>query len=114
MSRAARLGEPDGQQLTLIVPVVERLTGRQPLVALQTHQRCIQHRRKGFRRRGLTDARLAFQQQRPAEGDRQIERGRGADVEQIVLRVEAPDHIVDIGKRRARFVHCATDASSRW
>ena len=99
-----RFGQPDGQQLPLVVPVVERLAGGQPLVALQPHQRRIQHGRERLRRGGLADAGLPFQQQWAAERHGEIQRRCGADVEQVVVCIEPPDHVVDIGRRDGLFI----------
>ncbi len=96
------LGQPDAQQLALVVPVVQGLGRGQALVALQPQQRCVQHGGKGFGGSRLADAGLALQQQRPAERDGQVDRRCGAEVEQVVVRVEAPDHLVDIGERASR------------
>ncbi len=93
------LGEPDAQQLALVVPVVEGFRRGQTLVALKANQRCARHGGKGFRRGRLAHPRLALQQQRTTERDGQVDRRCGAEVEQVVLRVEASDHLVDVGER---------------
>ena len=48
-----RLGDPDRQQLALVVPVVEGLARGQPLVALQPDQGCAEHLGQHLRGRGL-------------------------------------------------------------
>ncbi len=105
---AAGLGEPDRQQLPLVVPVVERLARGQTFIALQPDQLRIQHFGKGFGRGGLADAGLTFQQQRPAQLHRQVNRRRGAGVQQVVILVEQPGHVAGAAQRHG------TVASSRW
>ena len=87
-----RLGQPDRQQLPLVVPFVERLAGGEPLVALQPDQRCLQRAGQRLRGGGLADPRLALQQQGPAEAQGQEQGRRHAVVDQVVDGVEAvPD-----------------------
>jgi hypothetical protein len=110
---AARLGQPDAQQLALVIPVVQRLGSGQPLIALQSKQRRIQHGGKRFRRSRLADTRFTLEEQRAAERDGQVDRRGGADVEQIVVGVETPDHVVNIVEQCIqRPCHRDTDASS--
>ena len=65
-----RLGGPlalvrlDGQQLALVVPLVERGRLVEPLVALQADQLGAVDRGQRLGDLGLADARLAFEQQR--------------------------------------------------
>ena len=78
------LGQPDRQQLALVVPLVERLAGGQALVALQPDQRRAQRRRQRLGRRGLADPGLALQQQRLPRRQRQEQRRRQPVVDQVV------------------------------
>ena len=66
----------DGEKLALIVPLVERGVLVEPFVALQADQLGLVHLGERLRHLGLADARLAFDQQRPAEKIHQPERGR--------------------------------------
>ena len=110
LASASRMAE----QLALVVPVVQRFGCGQALVALKAQQWCVQHGGKGFGSGRLANAGLALQQQRPTERDGQIDRRCGAEVEQVVLRIEAPDHLVDIGERTGhrRPAHASTPARS--
>ena len=64
------LGGADGEQLALVVPVVDGVVEVDPLVALQTDQPRAAGVRERARHLRLADARLALQQQRL------LERGR--------------------------------------
>ncbi len=75
---AARFGEPDREQLTLVVPVVEGLGDRQSLVALQPDQRATEDLREDLRCGGLADPGFALEQQWSAQRDREVDRGGGA------------------------------------
>ena len=67
---AARVGQPDAEQLAGVVPLVERLGRVDPLVALQADQRRVEHGRERLGRLGLADARLALEQQRLGQPQR--------------------------------------------
>ena len=87
-----RLGEPDREQLALVVPVVERLARGEPLVALQPHQRGVERLGQHLRGGGLADAGLALEQQRQPEPRVRKTRGRHALVGEVAVLVEpAPD-----------------------
>ena len=90
----AGLGEPDGEQLALVVPLVQRLGRGQPLVALQPDQRRPERAGERLGRGGLADPGLALEQQRPAELERQVQRGGQAVVDQVVDRVEPLGELV--------------------
>ena len=75
----ARLDRAQVQDLARKVPVVERLRRVEALVALQPDERRSGRVGQGLRERGLADARVAFQEQRPAQPHRQ-EAGRGEAV----------------------------------
>ena len=65
----------DRDQLPRVVPLVERLRGVDPLVALQADQPPAEQLREDLRDLGLADAGLTLEQQRLAEGQRQVDRG---------------------------------------
>ena len=75
IAAARRLGRPQVQDLPREVPVVERLGGVEALVALQPYEVRAGRGRQRLRERRLADARLAFEEERPAEAQRQ-EAGR--------------------------------------
>ena len=103
---AGRLGEPDGQQLARVVPLVERLGGVDALVALEADQRRVEHHRQRARRLGLADARLALEQQRLRETQRQEHRRRQPLVDEVVdggqplrQRLDVGDELVHADRR---------------
>src|SRR5450755_1593459 len=83
-----RLGQPDGQQLTRVVPFVQRLGGRDALVALQPDQRRVERGRQRLSRLGLADARLAFEQDRLPHPDGQEQRGGQLVAGQVADRLQ--------------------------
>jgi hypothetical protein len=85
---AGRLGEPDGQQLARVVPFVQRLGGRDALVALQPHQRGVERGRQRLGRLGLADPRLAFEQDRLPHPDGQEQRGGQLLAGQVAGRLQ--------------------------
>jgi len=80
---AARLGEPDPQQLPRVVPLVERLRGVDALEALQAHERRVEQLGQRLRRLRLADAGLALEQQRLRQPDRAEQSGRQRRVGQV-------------------------------
>ena len=93
----ALVGQPDADQLARIVPLVQRLGGVDPLVALQPHQRRVEDRGERLRRLGLADARRPLQQQRLGEAEAQEHRGRQAFVDQVVDGGQALRQRLDVG-----------------
>ena len=93
-----RLGQPDGEQLTLVVPVVERLARGQALVALQPHQRRVQGLGEDLRGGRLADPGLALEQQRQPEPERQEDRRRHPFVGEVVVLVEPPADLLGGGQ----------------
>ena len=69
-----RLGQPDGQQLARVVPLVQRLGRGDALVALQPDQRRVQRGGQRLGRLGLADPGFAFEQDGLAHPDRQEQR----------------------------------------
>ena len=61
---APGLGQPDGQQLTRVIPLVQCLCRGQALIALQPDQRGVQDSGQRLGGLGLADARLALEQDR--------------------------------------------------
>ncbi len=94
------LGQPDREQLALVVPVVERLVRGQPLVALEPDQRRLQHPGQDLRRGRLAHARLTLEQQRQPQLEGEVDGGRQALVREVVLAVEAAAYVVR-GRERA-------------
>ena len=88
------LGEPDGQQLPLVVPVVERLARGQSLVALEPHQRGVERLRQHLRGRRLADARLTLEQQRQPQLEGEEDGGRQTLVGEVPVLVEPPAYVV--------------------
>ena len=114
----ARLRQADAEQLARIVPLVQRLGGVDPLVALQADQRRVEHRRKRLAGLGLADAGLAFEQQRLRQPEAQEHRGGQALVDQVVDgRQPLPDVSTSGASRRispeASPVTSITAAASR-
>ena len=71
---AAALGDAHMQQLARMVPVVERLRRVDALIALQADRLAAEDLGQPVGDLGLADARRAFEQQRLAELERQVER----------------------------------------
>ena len=79
----------DGEQLALIVPLVERGVLVEALVALQADQLGAVHRGERLGDLGLADAGLAFEQQRALEELHQPQRGRDVAVGDVAGGGEA-------------------------
>ena len=94
---AARVGEPDAQQLARVVPLVQRLGGVDPLVALQADQRGVEHRGERLGRLGLADAGLALEQQRLGQASAEEHRRRQALVDEVVDAGEPLCQRLDVG-----------------
>ena len=104
---APGLGQPDREQLAGIVPLVQRLGRREPLVALQPDQRRVQHRRQRLRGLGLADAGLALQQDRLPHPRRE-EQGRAQRlVGQVAGVVEGREQGGNIGELFGEIAHVA-------
>ena len=107
------LARLDGEELALIVPLVERGVLVEPLVALQADQLGAVHGGERLGDLGLADAGLAFQQQRALEELHQPQRGReiavgdvadGGELVEISsrARVMPSRHSGALRQRRAR------------
>jgi hypothetical protein len=88
-----------------VVPLIERLPGVDALVALQADQIGAEHTRERAPDLRLPDARLAFQQQRTAHGEREVERDREAAIGEVRLGAKRGLEVV-----RARERHSFTVA----
>ena len=77
------------EQLARVVPLVQRVADVEPFVALQANQ--IGAERGGHRggQRGLADAGLALEEQRPLQAEREKQRNGKAAVRHVVLVGEA-------------------------
>src|SRR5580704_4989476 len=93
---ASRLGEPDSQQLTRIVPLVQRLGGRDALVALQPDQRGVDRRGQGLSGLGLADAWLALEQDRLPHPDGQEKRRPELVARQVADRLQGGGQRADL------------------
>ena len=117
---ADALARLDGEQLALIVPLVERGVLVEALVALQADQLGAVHGGERLGDLGLADAGLAFEQQRPLEEFHQPQRGREVAVGDVagggeavgdVFAVEGHGAIASFrgaAKRRARNPYART------
>ena len=94
----ALLRGADVQQLARVVPLVDGVGDVEPLVALEADQPRAGRDRDRLRRLGLADARLAFEQQRLLEREREEQRGREAAVGQVVGRLQRYLELVDRAK----------------
>ena len=88
LDAACRLGEPDLDHLPRVVPLVDGRRGVEALVALQTYQPPAEARRQHLGDFGLADPRLALEEERPAQLQREKYRGREAPVGDVVLALE--------------------------
>ena len=75
---AARLEQPDLEHLARVVPLVDGGVDVEALVALEADEPRAEGRREDLGELGLADAGLALQEQRPAELERQEDRGHRA------------------------------------
>ena len=71
------------QQLGCVIPFVERLALLQPVVTLQADQLALQRQGQRLGQFGLADARLAFEQQRSLQFERQEHGSRQAPVGKV-------------------------------
>ena len=73
------------QQLGREVPVVQRLAGVDPLVALQPDELEPEGRGERLGKLGFADAGLSFEQERTSEAKGQVGCGRQAAIGQVIL-----------------------------
>ena len=94
VGRSAVLGGADGEQLALVVPLVEGLVDVDALVALQADQARAGWRRQSARHLGLAHPGLALEQQRLLEGRGEVHGGGERPVGQVALAGERPLDVV--------------------
>ena len=82
--RAARVGEPDAQELARVVPLVQRLCRVDAVVALEADQRRVEHGRQRLAGLGLPNTRLALEQQRLRQPEAQVHRRREPLVDEVI------------------------------
>ena len=82
---AACLAQPDLEHLARVVPLVDRGRDVEALVALEPDEPAAEHRREDLGDLGLADARLALEQDRPAELEAQEDDGRERPVGDVVM-----------------------------
>ena len=85
---SGRLGEPDLDHLVGIVPLVDGGGDVEALVTLQAQQAAPQGGGQHLADLRLADPRLAFQEQRAVQAERQVKGGRQAAVGEIVALLE--------------------------
>ena len=81
---AFRFGEPNGDHLRAVVPLIDGGRNIEALVALQADQPAAERRRQHLGDLGLADAGLALEEQRPAHFEREIEHRRQRAVADVV------------------------------
>ena len=86
------------QQLARIVPLVQRLGGVDPVVALQPDQRRVEHRGQRLGGLGLAHPGLPLQQQRLREAEAEEQRGGQPLVDQVVDGGEPLRQRLDVGR----------------
>ena len=93
---AGRLGQPDGEQLARVVPLVQRLGGGDALVALQPDQRGVDRRGQGLGGLGLAHPWLALEQDRLPHPDGQEESGPELVAGQVADRLQGGVQVADL------------------
>ena len=101
------------QELTRVVPLVERLRGVDALVALEPDQLGVEDAGERLRELGLADAGLALEQERTLHREREIDGAGKAVLGQVRV---APQSSLDLGHRAkphgaiVRNRRCTSDA----
>ena len=98
LGHRAFLRRADVEQLARVVPLVDGVRDVEALVALEPDQPRAEDARQRLRRLRLPHARLALEQQRLLEREREVERGREAAVRQVARLLEAALELVDRGE----------------
>ncbi|MCY1531546.1 hypothetical protein D9M68_667750 [compost metagenome] len=93
--RPGGFGRAHVQQLRGVVPFIERLALLHAVVALQAQQLAVQGRRQRLGQLGLADARLAFEQQRTLQLEREEYRSGQAAVGKVAGLPQAVGKGVD-------------------
>ena len=94
IERAGRVEDAQLEQLARVVPLVDGVADVEPFVALQANQVGVERGGDGGGQRGLADAGLALEKQRPLQSQRQKQRDGQAAVGDVVLVGEA---LLEIG-----------------
>ena len=94
---AGRFREPDLDHLPRIVPLVDGSGGVETLVALEPHEVPRKPRGEHLGDLGLADARLALEEERPLQLQREEDGGGEPAVGDVVLRGEEIERRVDGG-----------------
>ena len=87
------------EQLSRVVPLVQRVADVEPLVALQANEIGVERGRHRAGQRGLADAGLALEEQRPLQAKREKQGDRQAAVRHVVRGGEA---LLKVGDRLRR------------
>ena len=90
------------QQLGGVVPLVKRFTLLQTVITLQAQQLALQCQRQGFGQLGFANARLAFQQQRSLQLEREKHCCSEPPVGKIPGLLQPENQRVDAGKQGGR------------
>ena len=91
----------DGEELALVVPLVDRRRRVEPLVALEPDEASAGRRRERLRDLGLPDSRLPLDEERPPQAKREVERHRERIVGDVADRREPVPERLDL-QRPAR------------
>jgi hypothetical protein len=83
------------QELLGVVPLVDGLADVEALVALEAQELAARPRREDLRDLGLADPRLALQEQRPVQGEREEDDGRELVVGEIPMGRERRRDLLD-------------------
>ena len=94
---AFRFGEADGDHLRAVIPLIDRGGDVEPLVALQADQLAAERLRQHLGDLGLADAGLAFEEDRPAHAQREIQHRRQRAVGDIIGLAQQLERGVDRG-----------------
>ena len=98
--RVGGVQNPQFEQLARVVPLVDRVSDIESLVALQPDQIGLEHRCHRRCEGGFADAGLALQKERALQPQREKQRHRQATVGHVMLGVEALLEIGDgLGRR---------------
>jgi hypothetical protein len=102
---------PDRQELARIVPLVQRLGGVDPLVALEPDQPASQQLGEDLGHLRLADARLTLEQQRLVQREGEMDRGRESPIRQVGVRSQLGLELVDRSGYRAGILRRAHRAN---
>ena len=113
IERVAGLEETDLQELSRVVPLVERLRDVDALVTLKANQLGAERPCERLGDLRLADARFAFHKQRPAELQREPGRNRQAAIGDVLLAGEELCELVDRVRERFGQMHAITTRFAR-